>query len=40
MNSINPRYPDEPLPEGAKIWGVVVGVVREFRNGRPGKHLL
>lgn len=40
MNSINPKYSDEPLPEGAKIWGTVVGIVRELKSGRPGKHLL
>ncbi|RTH03669.1 hypothetical protein CSW47_08210 [Thermus scotoductus] len=40
MHSLNPRYADEPVPEGSKIWGPVIQVVRSLPNGKPGRHLL
>ncbi|WP_135256454.1 S24 family peptidase [Thermus caldilimi] len=40
MHSLNPRYPDEPLPEGAKIWGPVIQIIRSLPNGKPKKKLL
>lgn len=40
MHSLNPRYPDGPLPEGAKVWGPVIQIVRSLPGGKPGRHLL
>lgn len=39
MHSLNPLYPDQPLPEGAKVWGPVIQVVRSLPGGKPGRHL-
>lgn len=40
MHSLNPRYPDEPLPEGAKIWGPVIHIIRPMPGGVAKKRLV
>ncbi|MDW8482275.1 MAG: S24 family peptidase [Meiothermus sp.] len=40
MHSLNPKYPDEPLPEGAKVWGPVTQIIRPMPSGVAKKRLV
>ncbi|RTG97133.1 hypothetical protein CSW21_03595 [Thermus scotoductus] len=40
MHSLNPKYRDEVPPEGSKVWGPVIQIIRALPGGRPGWHLL